>query len=387
MAAERKRGPALAEMLRAILHDTSLPVDSRFSQFEITQLIRSGLGPMLRRLAPNGGLFQNDRLLSDEIAAADLAARAQTQATLRATANVLATLNGIDIVPTLIKGISVARYYPQPHLRQMGDVDVLIPEGALPRAEQAMLDEGYERRTEADKSADEWRDYHHGCPLYHPDKRIWLELHTKLLPPSSLVQAEPPLDLSGIDGMRREETWLDHRVHRFDPEFELLYVAVSWCRDFGNANLSGTQRPLIDACIMLNRADVGPDWDRIVRWSHDAQSGACLFVLLSLLNRYGGWNDADRVLGRLARAQPFVSPLSLRFIAHLVHAQCVALKRERVLSRANRASCLAELIGKRAAHRNMAAALGALSFPKSSSGRRAGVRHQLSRLRSLLRRL
>ena len=46
-----------------------------------------------------------------------------------------------DVEPILLKGWSVGRFYPDPSLRQLGDIDLLVRDEELPTAEKALSEE------------------------------------------------------------------------------------------------------------------------------------------------------------------------------------------------------------------------------------------------------
>ena len=71
---------------------------------------------------------------------------------------------GIPVV--ILKGSSVARYYPQPDLRILGDIDILIDEANLDRAQQILEQKGY-----VAKESD------HGFHISFSRERVYVELH------------------------------------------------------------------------------------------------------------------------------------------------------------------------------------------------------------------
>lgn len=67
----------------------------------------------------------------------------------------LEQLQQANIPAVILKGSSVAQYYPQPDLRALGDIDVLVPRESLEQVKAILLQSGYEFR-EAD------HDFHLG---------------------------------------------------------------------------------------------------------------------------------------------------------------------------------------------------------------------------------
>src|SRR5207253_6578076 len=85
---------------------------------------------------------------------------------------------------TLLKGVSVCeQYYPEPHLRPMVDIDVLVDPAALASVESLLLELGYRRRSQ---NPPEFYDaHHHTTPFRHPQTQAWVEVHRRLFPVAS----------------------------------------------------------------------------------------------------------------------------------------------------------------------------------------------------------
>lgn len=62
---------------------------------------------------------------------------------LAAQDQVLGWLEAAEIPAVVLKGSTVARYYPQPDLRVLGDVDILIPKDKVEQAKEIMLQHSY----------------------------------------------------------------------------------------------------------------------------------------------------------------------------------------------------------------------------------------------------
>ena len=78
----------------------------------------------------------------------------------------LEQLQQADIPAVILKGSSVAQYYPQPDLRVLGDIDVLIPSECLEQAKPIMAQCGYE-------SQGSGHDFHLG----YSRPGVYVELH------------------------------------------------------------------------------------------------------------------------------------------------------------------------------------------------------------------
>lgn len=94
----------------------------------------SGLLDSAIRLLP-AQLYPPEDTLVDILLEADRIARRSRYVDCVAE-KLLSDLQSLGLHPSLMKGPSVARYYPHPELRVSGDIDLYIPEGELPRVQQ-----------------------------------------------------------------------------------------------------------------------------------------------------------------------------------------------------------------------------------------------------------
>ena len=75
-----------------------------------------------------------------------------------------------ELHPVIIKGCAAACYYPQPELRTMGDIDILLPTSEFERALQIMIQNGYDLWEK-----ERFNNYHVNLRKHH----IHFELHHK----------------------------------------------------------------------------------------------------------------------------------------------------------------------------------------------------------------
>ena len=95
-------------------------------------------------------IFQNERLLCSQ----DVVIRSFERAYINVA---------------VLKGSSAARYYPQPELRALGDIDLLINQSDIPAAREMLLHEGY-------KEDNHEHDFH----ISFSKKGVTLELHEQV---------------------------------------------------------------------------------------------------------------------------------------------------------------------------------------------------------------
>lgn len=313
--ADRTADPAriLPDMLRAAATQGGrLEAGVAIDEVGREWLIANGLGPLLWHLSPPGGLALGERGEA-RLHGAELTSRALTHGLLAEVREVLALLREAGVAPTLLKGLSYAtRYYPAPHLRTLGDVDLLLREVEIPVAEEVLRGIGF-AATDAPIPG-----HHHTPPLHHAEKRIWIELHRALRPPGSPAASASPLDPESVERERRSGDLSGAAVSFLSPECELALIADGWCHDLKTRfGLPGLQRPLFDAAYML-RATADLDWERVMGWARDSYLGASLAVLLTSLERHRAFHGPTDVPRRIVASQTFVRGGTLRAVHRLI---------------------------------------------------------------------
>lgn len=186
----------------------------------------------------------------------------------------LDALHGRAIPTVLLKGSHLATHaYPESSLRPMGDVDLLVPDGRISDARDALFTLGYSIR-----SLQEWSDWEvyrlhrHPPPLWR-EGCLTIELH------SGLETCEPPFTLP------MDEVWQSARTADppFDkalglsPENQLLHLATH----MGRSHLLGSSLVRIcDVAQWSARFGHEVDWDRMM--SRARTGGMQQFVLAAL---------------------------------------------------------------------------------------------------------
>ncbi|PEJ58437.1 Renal dipeptidase [Bacillus sp. AFS002410] len=93
----------------------------------------------------------------------------------------LLTENKIRVI--FLKGpVLATELYGDISLRTSSDLDILIPINDLVRAEQILIEEGFEKDEYIKTVLSDWKWRHHHITYYHPKKRIKLEVHWRLNP-------------------------------------------------------------------------------------------------------------------------------------------------------------------------------------------------------------
>src|SRR5215831_6299944 len=116
---------SLKLLLRAAAEDRTDLILSDFRPAQVRWAVDSGLGPLLRHVTSRDPRARKTPLWP-LIESADLTARVMTSERLDAVDEMIRVCAGRKMPLTLLKGISICeQFYPEPHLRPMGDIDVL----------------------------------------------------------------------------------------------------------------------------------------------------------------------------------------------------------------------------------------------------------------------
>ncbi len=373
----------ISEALKSLTTGSQFSADISVTAQDIDDLIRSGLGPVFYHVL-NGGERLADIDNEMRLKASDITSRVLSAEQFRNIEAVMGLLQSIDVEPILLKGTSfAARYYPEPHLRIMGDVDLLLPAHRIDEAQDVLVRDGFKKSKPA--LGMDYEAHIHSAPLFHPDRNVWVELHRRLIPDSFPPSQESPLNLTSVDDEVIATSLGELDVRCFRTEFELVYLAAGWCFDlkngFGNP---GLQRSLFDCALALKTGGDELNWDDIIKWSNKTLLGASLYVLLSFLKRIGVFADSENRCEILGKQQDYVNALSLRLMhgrieKHLVHFGGYG----RLTSPSTTSNMFDVLIRKHAAWRNLAAVPGNILFPRREP-QRFDRNYQIGRLQRVL---
>lgn len=374
----------LPAVLRALAgRDPAFEPDAA-TDADLRWLIRSGVGPLVWWLVEHSRLPVPEPW-REPLQSSELVSRLRTRELLRTVQEVVDLLGGAGIECTLLKGIGVAtRYYPMPHLRVMGDADLLIPGEALETGVRLLRDQGFTLSTFA---APEWWDtHHHAPPLTHPERGVTIELHHALLPPNAAAATDPTFDLATIDAQLVESCLGAEPVRRLVPECELALLAAAWANDLSIfLGRPGLQRPLLDAVVLLGETGDRFDWDRLIGGTAGTFTGTCVWTLLSVLERYGARPCRPEVLRRLRAQRHGLGPATRRTIHHVIHRHVMNDRPfGRILTAATTATVVRTLLARGPAWHRWLAVPPNMMFPPLDE-RRFQIGFQLRRIGSLLK--
>ena len=288
---------------------------------ELRHVINTGLAPLLWQMAQEVGT-PPPPAWHDTLLAADLTARVVYGNMCDATVDIIDACQENGVRVTLLKGVSVGdQHYPAAHLRPMGDVDLLVAKRDRGWVEAMMLRRGYTRM--AGFHAEDGDP--HDTPLFQPELRVWVEIHTGLFPEGDLLRRNRLFAPSWLALQTVASTFRGRPVGRFSEELQLAYIASYWIRDLSNNGMHASfVKPLLDAVHLLEASGPLLDWDGMLEWLDNDLAAASLSVLLSFLSTRGFCAVPERILARLASAQDIVGATELRIVGAMIDRSLVA---------------------------------------------------------------
>ncbi len=163
------------------------------------------------------------------------------------------------LTPVLLKGADLAlRYYPEPHLRPISDLDVLFPSTAESERAFALLESAGFRPEEG--LQDHWSLAQHLPALRAPVTGLMVEIHGALL--------VSPRDSRWTGGGvrliedRRPYTWQGRRVEGLAPEAQVAYLCGHmWLQHAGEPPRAMV---LYDLKMILEKEESVFRWPRLV---------------------------------------------------------------------------------------------------------------------------
>ena len=269
----------------------------------LAPLLHRAIGDDVERLAPPR---------RDALRSADLTARVRHGSLVDAAIEIIDTCHQLQTSVTLLKGISISdEFYPDAHLRPMGDIDILVPRAAYDLVEAALLRQGYVRHPNYPVTA----DFHHGIPLYHAEHRVWVEIHTSLFPKNTNLRRDTFFEPNNVSALSCMSTFHGRRVYRLTIELQLAYIASYWIRDLCQEGIQPSYvAPVFDAIYLLASSGGSIRWTTLLERLDNETAIASLYLLMTYISRCELFHVHPDVLARLASAQRIIGPWELKII-------------------------------------------------------------------------
>lgn len=296
----------LLDVIVAITSDESSTVDlSNLSLQSQRHAMKSGLGAYLSHSADRGQLKVSPALM-EALRSADLTSQILTGEYLDALEEILHELQPLTHEVTLLKGISICQsHYPVPHLRPMGDIDLLVPDALHPGTEMTLQRLGY--RQTSSNPEEYYRNHHHSMPFYHSGRGVWVEIHRSLFQQSARVARDPVFSSKGIQQQRVNHRFRGLDCYRLSDELQLIYTCAHWAEEF---NTSRGLLPLADMCLLLKNKLHPLRWEVLLSWAQNSASSKYLAFLLLYLQRRRLIELPGQVHRALANASTNMNTLS-----------------------------------------------------------------------------
>ena len=304
--------PQLISLLESISSNSEdLAVDD-FDAVTLAWAIHSGLGPLLYRAAR-----RNRRSLASpewsSLTAADLTARIIIGEHFQAVREIADACRSSLPPLTLLKGISISEQcYPEPHLRLMRDIDLLVAKESLSTLTRALHELGYRQLS---SNAVCYDKHHHLEPFFHQQKQVWVEVHHGLFSAGRRASGADVFSQENVTAQLRPSRFQGTAVCRLSLELQLVYLASHWAQDFTRI---GGLVALVDTIYLLKQAGSGFSWDWILRAVYRSIPASYLYLLLSYLLRYDLVKIAPGVMRELSISQRSFGSLGLKTIHRMI---------------------------------------------------------------------
>jgi hypothetical protein len=298
---------APADRRDALAHWQLGDVDER----QLRWVLQGGLGPLLhyatRKQPDTIPVAWRERLLSET-----LTARVRHAERVDVACEVIEICAREGVPVTLLKGISTSEeFYPSAYLRPMADIDVLVPEREYHRVESVLKAAGY-RPAEQFPDAEE---QHHGPPLRHPGRDVWVEVHRSLFPSQDEFSIPAVFRSESIAVNSEAHSFHGVEALRLTPELQLAYIASSWMRDLMLSSIQPSfLASIFDALFLVERTDATFEWTRLMAFTGDDMATAALHALVSYLDSRGLVETPSALRAELAARDMIVGSVQLRII-------------------------------------------------------------------------
>lgn len=331
MASKTARGdclelaPGLLPVLKAVAKGNTDLNLGKLDPLAIGDAIKNGLGAVLAHISCDSTTNSRSAFAS-EIRAADLTARLLTADILDALGHILRASNTASYPyrPLLIKGAAMALlHYPAPHMRTMGDIDICIPLAHQSEFEAHLRTLGFTQTSHL--PAEYYEHHHHSMPFWHPEWRVWVEVHTRLFPPQSPLAENSRFTLAGIDSQLQTLEVHGSPARAMNSELQLLYTCTRWLEEL---DVERGIFPMLDVVLLIRNQGHALNWDRIFVMLEGSPSTVttAMHAMLAYLCDWDIISVPREVLGRLATGDRHTNRASL-WILHTMVTMFLGMRR------------------------------------------------------------
>jgi len=247
----------------------------------IQWLVDTGLGPVtLSALGAAKSILPED--MQQLLLAVDLSARFESSGRTEALLEILKAA-GPDAGIGMLKGMLIAHeFYPQPHLRPMGDIDLLTAPDKTDQLSELLRELGYINESREDAAY--YATHHHLMPFHLPGTDIWVEVHRGLFPQRSGLAENGPFDPTLVYQRTRPTDFYGLPILALTHEMQFFHTSVHWAEEFRQI---GGMLGLLDLCMLLDHVGDSLNWDWIFSQSGNSMHIAPAQIALTYLERAG----------------------------------------------------------------------------------------------------
>ena len=219
----------------------------------------------------------------------------------------------------LLKGAATAlRYYPTPHLRAMGDLDLLVPASHQFALEARLRELGFRQRS--NQAAAIFVGRHHSMPFVHPERDVWIDVHTALSPRQYPLAHDVRFSWAAIAPQLSAITVGNQTAYAMNHELQLAYTSARWAERFDGER---GVHPILDAALLIRTHGSVLDWDRIAEAVRGSWAATALRLMLSYLAASDLAAVPPDALRRLARVDRHANAMSLAVLHRVITAYVV----------------------------------------------------------------
>ena len=311
----------LLALLRSVSEDRTLPALSSLKDRQVKGIIEAGMGPLVWFAMQRNPKIA-DWPSSQDLRATSLTIRLINHIQLETLKEILVKSECLFPAITLLKGSSTgSELYPEPHLRIMRDLDLLVAPEDQPKLETILLEMGFRQRST--NSHEFYVRHHHSMPFFHKEKGVWVEVHRGLFPPSHKLGQLPVFSTENIRAEQRPFMLGEIPVMRLSTELQIIYTASHWALELKR---EGGVFALLDIIYLLKRNSHHLRWDTIMNWVQDSLAATHLYLVLSYLHKNNIVELDKAILADLFARQKSFGPVNLKIAHSLITRYVVAGK-------------------------------------------------------------
>lgn len=291
---------------------------SQFNRDQLKQVMYTGLGPVLC-FCSDLKKFPPTREVETLLTGAKQMARVLTGNQLDFIQQLLLDEEQRDSI-VLLKGSATALlYYPDPTIRIMGDVDLLVEPAGHQPLEDFCINAGFVKKSIYPEHF--YRDFHHSMPLFNEATKVWVEIHTGLFNTDSPAAGDSVFNPENVIREVSEFSRDGKTFKSLNKEIMLLYICTHWAAE---CHWQKTPIRLLDVLLLLHDKSVSVDWKKIIAWlTTSPVSATCLAVVLGFFIKHDLAKIPEAVIMAVQQNTRNINKVSLRVLHRLIEKYAI----------------------------------------------------------------